>query len=155
MAAAFVLLGFAIAWRLAEDQIGPRLLRLSFETLAICTVAALAVTGMAWLASGGGPITTSPPRLAVIRTLVICLAALALALSGSRWKRVELVWLAYAAIAFCTLKLLFEDLRQGTLGSMAVSLFLYGMVWVMVPRLIRAGTEQEESTTERAKSTQT
>jgi uncharacterized membrane protein len=72
-----------------------------------------------------------------VRTVVLCLAALALTLGGTRWKRPELVWTGYAVIAFCTLKLLFEDLRNGSAVSIAISLFLYGMVWLLVPRIVR------------------
>ncbi|MBZ5524747.1 MAG: hypothetical protein LAP21_21115 [Acidobacteriia bacterium] len=151
MAAALVVLGFAIAWRSAQDQtaqLGQQLLRLFCATLALCAVAALAVAGIAaWMATapGAAAVAMSGPRLAVVRTLVTCMAALALAMSGSRWKRAELVWLAYAAMAFCTLKLLFEDLRYGNAGSLAVSLFLYGMVWVLVPRLVRTRLRQTET----------
>lgn len=73
----------------------------------------------------------------MIRTLVACAGILALGFSGARWERVELTWIAYAAMAFCTLKLLFEDLRYGTAASMAISLFLYEITWVLVPRLGR------------------
>jgi hypothetical protein len=79
----------------------------------------------------------SPPLAAVVRTLALSLAALGLTLGGTRWKRSELVWTGYVVIAFCTLKLLFEDLRNGTAVSIAISLFLYGMVWVLVPRMLR------------------
>jgi hypothetical protein len=67
----------------------------------------------------------------------MCLAALALAFAASRWKRIELGWLAYAFIALCTVKLLFEDLRTGSAVAIAASLFFYGMAWVLVPRLAR------------------
>jgi hypothetical protein len=62
-----------------------------------------------------------------------------LSFSGAKWHRAELIWIAYAAIAFCTLKLLFEDLRYGTTASLATSLFFYGTIWVLVPRLVRSG----------------
>jgi hypothetical protein len=140
MGVAFVVLGFSISWRLAKEQevqLGQRLLRLLYAALAVCAVAALAVVGLALFISHAGIMTMDASRLAVVRTLVTCLAALALAMSGSRWKRAELVWMAYAVMAFCTLKLLFEDLRYGTAGSLAVSLFLYGMMWLLVPRLVR------------------
>jgi hypothetical protein len=45
-----------------------------------------------------------------------------------------LTWLAYALIALCTVKLLFQDLREGSAGTIAFSLFCYGMVWLLVPR---------------------
>jgi uncharacterized membrane protein len=77
-------------------------------------------------------------QLAASRTLVICLLAVLLGWCGSRFRRAELLWLAYAAIVFCTLKLLLEDLRSGSAVTIAFSFFCYGMVWVLVPRFSRA-----------------
>jgi hypothetical protein len=54
--------------------------------------------------------------------------------AASRWRRTESLWLAYALLALCTFKLLAEDLRTGSAGAIAFSLFCYGMVWVLVPR---------------------
>jgi hypothetical protein len=146
MAVAFVVLSFAIVWRSPGDLLRQRILRLLFAALVVCTLEALAVAGIAWMmtatAYGTAVITLSVSRLAVIRTLVICIAALALAICGSRWKRAELVWLAYANMTFCALKFLLEDLRYGTAGSLAMSLFFYGMVWVLVPRLVRTRMRQ-------------
>jgi hypothetical protein len=118
-----------------KDPWTQRLLRLVLAAPAAFVAAALAVI----LCALALTLVTSmsPPLLAATRTLVMCLAALALALAGSRWKRIELAWLAYAFIAFCTVKLLFEDLRSGSAGSLAASLFFYGMAWVLVPRLAR------------------
>jgi hypothetical protein len=77
------------------------------------------------------------PLMAILRTVALSMTALGLALAGARWQRSELVWTGYAVIALCTLKLLFEDIRNGTAVSIAVSFFVYGMVWVLVPRIIR------------------
>ena len=66
-----------------------------------------------------------------------CALALALGFLGSRWKRVELGWVAYAAVAFGTLKLLFEDLRFGNAASLVVSLLFYGLILILLPRLTR------------------
>lgn len=76
-------------------------------------------------------------QMAAGRTLVICLLAVLLGWSGSCFRRNELLWLAYAAIVFCTLKLLVEDLRSGSAVTIAFSFFCYGMVWVLVPRFSR------------------
>ena len=108
-------------------------IRLTFATLAVYTVIAAVITaGLLVLPA------INASRLAALRTLVICLAALALGWSGSHLRRPELIWLAYAAIALCTLKLVFEDLRNGNAGTLAFSLFCYGMVWLLVPRFARA-----------------
>jgi len=95
--------------------------------------AALAVAALVWLA--GGRLELNASRLSVIRTIVNCLLALALGYFGARWKCVELGWVAYAAVAFGTLKLLFEDLRFGNAASLVVSLLFYGLILIVLPRL--------------------
>jgi hypothetical protein len=99
--------------------------------------AALAVVAIVWLAAGRLELT--PSRLSVIRTVVNCALALALGYLGSRWKRIELGWVAYTAVAFGTLKLLFEDLRFGNAASLVVSLLFYGLILILLPRLTRRG----------------
>jgi hypothetical protein len=77
-------------------------------------------------------------RLSVVRTLVTCSVALILGFSGSRLKRAELLWAAYLAIAFGTLKLLFEDLRLGNATSLVASLLIYGLILILIPWLTRS-----------------
>ena len=116
-------------------------LRLFFSALVILAAVAGAVMEILWLV--GGAASPGAPRLAVIRTAVLFAVILALSFGGKRFKCAELVWLRNAAIACCTLKLLYEDLRHGTAGSIALSLFLYGTIWVLVPRRRRtAGNRQ-------------
>jgi hypothetical protein len=97
--------------------------------------AALAVVGIVWLAVTRFEL--GPSRLSVVRTIVNCALALSLGFLGSRWKHLELGWVAYAAVAFGTLKLLFEDLRFGNAASLVVSLLFYGLVLILLPRLTR------------------
>jgi hypothetical protein len=65
--------------------------------------------------------------------------AISLGFLGSRWKHLELSWVAYAAVACGTLNLLFEDLRFGNAASLVVSLLFYGLVLILLPRLTRRG----------------
>ena len=76
-------------------------------------------------------------RLSVTRTIVNCSLALALGFLGFYLKRIELGWVAYAAVAFGTLKLLFEDLRFGNAASLVVSLLFLGLILILLPRLRR------------------
>jgi hypothetical protein len=128
---------YAIGSRRAEDHGRRRLLWVAPAILVGFTGAALTVVAIVWLAAGRVELNAS--RLSVIRTVVTCLLALALGFLGSRWKRVELGWVAYAAVAFGTLKLLFEDLRFGNAASLVVSLLFYGLILILVPRLTRRG----------------
>jgi hypothetical protein len=100
--------------------------------------AALAVVAILWLTAGR--IELSLSRLSVIRTVVNCALALALGYLASRWNRTELAWVAYTAVAFGTLKLLFEDLRFGNAASLVVSLLFYGLILILLPRLINRPT---------------
>lgn len=82
-------------------------------------------------------VSLAASHLSVVRTVVNCALALTLGFLGFRWKRVELGWVAYAAVAFGTLKLLFEDLRYGNPASLVVSFLFYGLVLILLPRVSR------------------
>lgn len=142
IAAFAVFLCQSIAFRIKGENWRARALRLGYAALAIYAGTAVLVLAIARIALHE---RASASSLAIVRTLVICVAALALGFTGSRWKRPELVWLGYTAMGFCTLKLLVEDFRSGTAGSVAISLFLYGMVWVLLPRVARSGVRTAES----------
>ena len=137
VATAAALLCTAIVSRYPGERLGERIMRLLPAILAVYATAAMGVSALVWLiARGAAP---SLPQLAVIRTVMTCAAALLLAFVGARWKRLELVWMAYAAAVLGSLKLLLEDLRFGSTQSLAASLFIYGAVLIVIPRLVRAG----------------
>jgi hypothetical protein len=98
-------------------------------------LAALAVAGFAGLGSG----ELSASRSSMVRTVVTCVIALGLGYAGSRWNRVELGWVAYGAIGLGALKLVVEDLRFGSAGTLMVSLLFYGLILILLPRLTRFG----------------
>lgn len=137
VAAAATLLCAAMLSRYAGERQSERLLRLLPAILAVYALAALAVAALVWLVANGAPPALS--QLAVIRTMATCAAALVLAFVGAWWKRLELVWLAYAAAILGSLKLVFEDLRIGSAESLAASLLIYGTVLILIPRLVRVG----------------
>jgi hypothetical protein len=117
-----------------------RLLQLLAAILAVSAVATFLVSALVWLAESG--VTPAIHHVAVIRTLITCLLALALAFSGSRWRRGELVWIAYGALGLVSAKLLFEDLQHGHPGSIAISIFLYAVALILVPRMARLGRHE-------------
>ena len=135
LVAVCALLCYAAGGRFPADQWNQRLLRLLSAVLAVCAVATFLVSGLVWLVAIG--MTLGASHVAVIRTLITCALALALAFSGSRWHRLELVWTAYGTLAFVTAKLLFEDLPHSHSGAIAVSIFLYAIALIAVPRLAR------------------
>jgi hypothetical protein len=113
------------------------LLHLVPALLAACALGALATRAGLWLLA----IRVSPGafHVALLRTLILCSLALAMAFAGGRWRRLELKRIAYLALAFIAAKLVFEDLRHGHLGFIAASIFLFALTLIGVPRLIRAG----------------
>jgi hypothetical protein len=125
---------FAVGSHGADNPGRRRLLWVFPAVLVGFAAAASVVAGTVWLASGHFEL--SPSRLSVIRTIVNCALALALGVLGLRWKRIELGWAAYAAVAFGALKLLFEDLRIGNAVSLVFSLLFYGLVLILLPRLM-------------------
>jgi len=131
---------YALGWRASTEQMKQRLLWLVPSVLVAGMAATLAVMASVKLGSASGMLSAS--RLSVFRTVVICLLALILSFAGSRLKRAELLWVAYVAIAFGTLKLLFEDLRFGNAASLVASLLFYGLILILIPRLTRFGRER-------------
>jgi hypothetical protein len=143
LVAASVLLCYAVGGRFPGEQWKQRLLRLLSAILAVSAAATLLVSALVWLAAVG--MTPGASYVAVIRTLITCALALALAFGGSRWQHIELVWTAYGTLAFVTAKLLFEDLPHGHSGSIAISIFLYAVALIIVPRMVRLGAQRRGS----------
>ncbi len=112
-----------------------RVLWLIPSSVLALAVTALVIAGTARFSSAA--LTAS--RLSMVRTVATCIIALALAYTGSRWNRLELGWLAYGAIALGALKLLLEDLRFGNAGTLMVSLLIYGLILILLPRVTRFG----------------
>ncbi len=119
--------------KINEDPKKRRLLWVLPAAVVAFAAAALVVVAILWLTAGRLDLSLS--RLSVVRTVVNCALALGLAYLGSRWQRIELAWVAYSAVAFGTLKLLFEDLRFGNAASLVVSLLFYGLILILLPRL--------------------
>ena len=124
---------YIIGGRNTDDQGKRRLLWIVPAALLSFTAAALAMAVVVSLTTGR--IELSASHLSVIRTIINCTLALVLGFLGSRWKRAEVGWVAYTAVAFGTLKLLFEDLRFGNAASLVVSFLFYGLILILLPRL--------------------
>jgi hypothetical protein len=124
---------YAVGKHLPQESWKPQLLHLATAALAVFALAALLVEVLLWLSPLR--ITSSAPYVAFIRTLILCVLALALAFTGSRQRRVELTRIAYATLGLVAAKLLFEDLRLGHLEYIAAAIFLFAITLIAVPRL--------------------
>jgi hypothetical protein len=129
---------YSMATHKTEEHWPVRLLWTTSAALASLGIAAIAVA--AFWALLAIRFVVSSPHLAGIRTVVTCLVALTLAFLAGRLRRAELGWLAYAAVGMGALKLLVEDLRFGNAASLVVSLLFYGLILILLPRLLRTGT---------------
>lgn len=87
------------------------------------------------LAVAGGD--ASDAGLAALRSIVIALLALVLALLGSGLRRPELRWLVYPLLAVGGAKLAWEDLRVGDPIALFASLAALGGALLVTPRLMR------------------
>jgi hypothetical protein len=136
---------YGIGARTPEAKRSRRALWIVPALLLGFTIAGLCVTVIVLLATGR--IDLGPSRLSVVRTIVNCGLAITLGYLGFRQKRIELGWVAYAAVGFGALKLLYEDLRFGNNASLVVSFVFYGAVLILLPRLTRRRGEQETENT--------
>jgi hypothetical protein len=135
--ASCAILCYAIRKSSQGETWGQQLLHTVFAVVAVAAAAALLVQGL--MALTALSVNPGAHHLAFIRTLTICLAALALAFSGAHWRRMELTRIGYATLALVAAKLLFEDLRHGHLEFIAASIFLFAITLIAVPRIARMG----------------
>jgi hypothetical protein len=129
------LICYIAAWKLNGRGWDDHLLAFFTAFLAASALAGSAVILLVGVVARGTP--PQAHALAVVRTAIICASALAFGLLAVRFKRVELVWAAYGALAFGTAKLFLEDLWLQQKEWLAVSLFVYGLVLILLPRILR------------------
>jgi len=131
---------YAVGARRVEEHATRRVLWVFPALLVAFTVTAVAVSAIVGVAGTG--LASSAAGLSMVRTIVVCAVAVAIAYLGSLWKRVELGWVAYAAVALGTLKLFLEDLRTGNATSLVVSLLFYGVVLIVLPKMMQRGPRE-------------
>jgi hypothetical protein len=132
------ILFYAVSRERAGEEWQQQILHLIPALLAAFALSALIVQGLLGLAAS--VMNLEVHHVAFIRTLTLCAVSAAFASGGSRWGRLEMKRIAYAALAFVAAKLLFEDLRHGRMEFIAGSIFLFALTLIAVPWLVRAGT---------------
>ena len=130
----------ALAWALLTSERGARSpagARFPRLLLALISVLSLAAAIHAGLASAlGPPLVADPGAQAVACSAVLVGLVIGLAWLASRGMP-ELVWLVYPLAAVGGLKLLLQDVRQGRPATLVPSLALYGVLLILLPRLLR------------------
>ena len=97
----------------------------------------VAMAGAAWLATLAVSDATAAGRAATVRTIVLALAAVALAGLGRAPRRREAAWLVYPTLAAGGVKLLVEDFPHSTAATLFVALAMYGAALIAAPRLVQ------------------
>jgi hypothetical protein len=87
----------------------------------------------------GLPPEATPAIVAVTRTAVLSVFAVALAAACRRSRLRELAWLVYPLLGLGCLKILFEDLRQGNALTLFVAFGFFGAALILSPRLVASG----------------
>jgi len=103
-----------------------------------------------WLAAGVGAAVftgsyhkifgalASHAYCATLRTAVLAGGAVFLAWAGRRWKRLELTPLVYLLMVLGAYRLLLVDLSQEGKAALVLSLLVYGLALMLLPRLMLA-----------------
>jgi hypothetical protein len=138
LVAAAACLAYAAAGEHPGELALNQALRMVQALVAACGVAALLARGLVGLAAF--VLTPAVFHIAVLRTLALCVMAVALTWLGAHLGRLQMMRVAYMALALAAVKLLFEDLLLGRMEFIAVSIFLVALTFISVPRLARTPT---------------
>ncbi len=111
--------------------------RLLALAVALSGLGGLVIRLVAEPLAGAPGEAADPGRLAVVRSAVLAGSAILLALARALGGRPELSKFAALLLAAGGLKLLIEDLRVGSAGTLVFSLALYGGALILVPALAR------------------
>ena len=136
----WIVLASALSCYLIAPNSAERNWRRRMRWMVPAAVASLGIAALAIVALRAAMATRFPLtalHIAGIRTVVTCVMALTLAWLASRLGRPELGWLAYVAVGLGALKLAFEDLRIGNAALLVVSFLFYGMILILLPRLLK------------------
>jgi hypothetical protein len=114
--------------------------RLIVSTVAIVSVVGILVAALLELM----PVAIDPSQLSTIRTIVLVIAALAVAAAGRRPGGREAAWLAYPLLFLAGLKLVFVDFIGGRPTTLFAALAVYGAALIVAPRLLRREPIQRE-----------
>ena len=69
-------------------------------------------------------------------SIALMIFAVALAWSGERWHRRELIWLMYAVMTLAGVKILLRDFSRESTMTLVVSLIFYGATLILLPRIL-------------------
>lgn len=142
MAVFFVLICAAGCFGILRLRDGKFAQAVSYLYLAVASLAISAMLTGGILALAALRLEPASHHLALFRSFSLCAVALVLALGGTVWRRKELMHVAYVVVAVEALKLIAEDLRHGHLVYMAVSVCMFAITLIALPRVARRASPQ-------------
>ena len=119
-----------------KDRDEPSARLLAFIPLALAVLGGVALISHGARASLGGAVAPAS-IIILVRTLLLCGAAVALALARKRGASLELGWAAWALLGLSGLKVLLQDLPGGHAGALVIGFLALGLASSAVPRLLK------------------
>jgi hypothetical protein len=152
-----VWLGAIACWELqlrskiAAGLEGPsRIPRFGAALLALVGLGWAAVAGLVTLFGGLPPGGAGVAAVAVVRTGVLAMTVIALALAARRARWSELGWPVVPLLALGCVKLLIEDMRRGTPLTLTLGFALFGSALIIAPKLLMATRKAQREAVEEA-----
>ena len=105
--------------------------------LSVWAVGGLIVVVLAPLLAAAGSAEPNLSVLASVRTAVLSVAAVTLAVSSRHWRWPEARWLAYPLLIIVAIKLFAEDFPHGQAATLFVSLAFVGSAVLLVAKVIK------------------
>ena len=113
--------------------------------LSVWEVGGLIVVVAAPLLAGAGGGEPNLSVLASLRTAVLSVASVTLAVSSRHWRWPEARWLAYPLLILVAIKLFAEDFPHGQAATLFVSLAFVGSAVLLVAKVIKRNKPAEEA----------
>ena len=134
--------GLLAAWLVKGEGNGEahphaRWLRFVIIVVAVSAIGGVAVGLLAPVVAGAASGTVDPGVLATLRTVVLAVAALAVAWIARHDGFREWAWLVYPLLVVTGLKMVAQDFMQSRPATMFVALALYGAALIVAPRMRR------------------
>lgn len=111
--------------------------------LSVWEVGGLIVIFLGPILAGAGSEEPNLSVLASVRTAVLAVAAVTLALSSRHWRWPEARWLAYPLLIIVAIKLFAEDFPHGQAATLFVSLAFVGTAVLLVAKVIKRAKPAE------------
>ncbi len=112
---------------------GAQVVNFALALTAACAVSAIFTHLL--LTGTGLVVRPETFHIALVRTISLCMLALAIIVAGSRLQRAAMNRVAYVLLGLVAVKLVFEDLRHGHFAYLAASIGIVAGTLIAMPRI--------------------